>query len=593
MKKLKKHEYAGLAVLLAAVLAAVFLFSRITVYCDDYLYASFFRDGLSGFWELTKWHYLHFNGRAFVHFAAELVLWADKYIYMLLAPAMLAEVFYLGQRLQSGTPDRGLSLAAAGVCVFAVLALPLRFLRNSLLWMSAGFNYLFPLAVILPTLWLLKRDLARGRLGAPTLVLAFLCGATTEQNGMAAFLILGGYAVLMWLRKEGTLSKALAVCLVTGIGYLTVIFAPGTWIRVGHETGGGILTVLHPSVLPLRVKQALGYLTGEWGLPWLFVLFSVLVGLDAAVTEGRPKLLCAGFAVGPMYLLLRDLGKTNDATFLSLVWFLAVTVIWLLRRETAVRGLLLGGMLASLLVMVFTTAAAERTTVPAILILMTVCASLACGCVKGGSRWVQPAVCALLAAFLFILSLPTFNGYTKNSVILEKNARSFRSDGIITLDMDVDREYTYFSYLDSNSYLRNAVTYYKAEGKKITYTNSRYKVSGAYASGTAGLPIYEKDGALYVPIQDSIDMAGGESDWDFDLGGTWARLNGRAFIFYPSGEIAPYGDGAGTVEGAPAYTDVWSPSYTYYVPMDVMTELFGITWDYNEAENIYYLKGES
>lgn len=575
------------------MIAAVTLLSNITVYCDDYLYGSFFRDGLSGFWKLTKWHYLSFNGRAFVHFAAELVIWADKYIYMFLAPAMLAEVFWLGQRLQDRRVDGGLTAAAAGVCVFAVLALPLRFLRTSILWMSAGFNYLFPLAVILPTLWLLTRDIKRGRLGAGTLVLCFLSGATTEQNGIAAFVILGGYAVLTWLRRENALWKALLVCLVTGVGYLTVIFAPGTWVRVGRETGGGILTVLRPSVLDLRIKQTLSYFTGEWGLPWLFVLFSILVGLDAVLTEGRPKLLCAGFAVGPLYLLLRDSGRLNDATILSLVWFLSVAVIWLLRRETAVRGLLLGGMLASLLVMVFTTVFAERTTFPAILILMTVCASLACGCVKGGFRWTQPAVCAALAALLLVFSLPTFHGYAKNSVIWEENARSFRSrDGIITLDMDVDNEYRHDTYLDSMSYLHNAVTYYGAEGKKITYASSQYKVAGAYASGTAGLPIYEKDGALYVPIQDSITLLGGESDWDFSIGGTWGSLGDRSYILKPNGEVYPYDPERHVITGEAQHASVWVPYYTHYAPMEVMGALFGIRWEYNEAENIYYLSRE-
>ena len=37
-----------------AFLAVALLTAQITLYCDDFMYATFFREGLGGFWELTK-----------------------------------------------------------------------------------------------------------------------------------------------------------------------------------------------------------------------------------------------------------------------------------------------------------------------------------------------------------------------------------------------------------------------------------------------------------------------------------------------------------------------------------------------------------
>ncbi len=587
-----KGKYLCSIVLAAALFASVFLFSKITVYCDDYWYGSFFKEGLGGFWELTKWHYLNFNGRAFVHFAAELVIWADKYIYMLLAPLMLVSLFIFALKLQGGRLA-GAGMAVAGSCVAATLALPVRFLNRSLLWMSAGFNYLFPAAFILLTLWCLARGLEKGRLGPGVLILVFLSGATTEQSGLAAFVILGGFAVCSWLRKRAGFRSALLVCLLCGIGYLTVIFAPGTWVRVGNETGGGVLEALRPGALKIRLKMALEFFTGRSGLPWLFTAFAVLTGLHALVAGRAPKLMALGLAVAVVYLVLRARGRYFSAACLGALWVVAAAAVYLIHDGTAVRGLLLGGAMASLLVMVFTTTVSERTTVPAILLLIAVCGSLALECLEKTPDLIKIAAFAALTAAFLVLALPTFRGYAKNSAIWEANARRLRDPGdVIVLSMDADRLYGHTTYLDSSSYLENALTYYGLTDEKISYSSSDGFAAGAYGENRAGLPILEKDGALYVPVQDSILLVGGESRWDFPLNGTWCRLGDREYCLKSNGEIVPFHMETRSVTGDIGHTAMWSPVYTAYAPMEVMGELFGITWTYNEAENIYYLGRE-
>ena len=64
-------SWAGPVLFFLAGLGVLLLTAQITVYCDDYWYGIFFREGWDKFWELTVWHYQNFNGRAFVHLRSE------------------------------------------------------------------------------------------------------------------------------------------------------------------------------------------------------------------------------------------------------------------------------------------------------------------------------------------------------------------------------------------------------------------------------------------------------------------------------------------------------------------------------------------
>lgn len=203
MKEIQKikgqspDRWADALLFFAVSLALLLLTAKITVYCDDYFYGVFFRDGLGGFWELTKWHYLNFNGRAFVHFLAELALVFDTKLFVFLNPLMLAAAFAAGSRLQSGRTPWPTLLAACAAGMMGVLALPVRYLNTSILWISASFNYLFPITFLMAVLWLYRSDTEKSRLRPLTMLLIFLAGATTEQSGLVAIVCLGGWGSLV------------------------------------------------------------------------------------------------------------------------------------------------------------------------------------------------------------------------------------------------------------------------------------------------------------------------------------------------------------------------------------------------------------
>ena len=582
--------WIGAGLFAAALLAVLLLTNCITLYCDDYWYGTFFRDGWSGFWELTVWHYLNFNGRAFVHFCAEVALVFDRYLFVLLNPLMLAVVFLLSGRMQSRETPWRLLLPAAGAGIMAVLALPVSYLNTSILWISAAFNYLFPLCVLLPALWCFRRDTQTGRLRPWTVVLALLAGATTEQNGLAAVVCLGGWGFLAWLRKKLPFWKMLLIGGLAAAGYLTVIFAPGTWIRVGRETGG-FLDLLQPAVLLARLRASVVYFTDSAAPAALFTAFALLSALHVLLTRRSDRILLLGFAAAPAYLLLRWGRHFAVASAFAVAYLIFTAVVYLLREETTVRGLLLAGMLATQLVLV--AAFSEyRTTIPAILLLFSVCASLLAECLERLPVWSGAALPAVIAAALLTLALPTFRGYAANAAVWRQNEAALRSegDGLITLDLDLDLNYRYFLLFDSASYFNNAKEYYRMPERPIAYRNAEGTVAGLWGGDRAGLPVVIQNDTVYFPLQSALWLLGGDSGWSYAVPGTWAELNGTCYLFRPNGESFAWDNEREERLSESFQTGVIKPWYTYYVPAGTMAELFGITWTYNEAENIYYIQ---
>lgn len=581
--------WTGAALFAAAFLAALLLVSKITVYCDDYFYGIFFRDGWENFWELTTWHYVNFNGRAFIHFAAELALIFDTKLYTLLCPLMLACVFLLGGRLQTKEVSLPLMLFTAALGIMAVVAMPLDFLNSSLLWISAGFNYLFPIFVLVIVFWLYRKSPEGKGFWIGTLILSFLAGATTEQSGLAAAVCLGGWGLLSWLRKELSFWRGLLPGLLAGVGYLTVIFAPGTWVRVGNEVSGGLLSILSPKVFVSRVYLSMIYMTGKNGIPALFVIFALLTAAHVLIARKGPRLLLLGFPAAGAYVLLILLNLWPIAEAMSLLYFIFVAVVWLLKPETTVRGLLMMGMLASQLVMCIPGESATRTTVPAILLLLTVCASVLGECLMEVPLWAAAAATAVGLGVLFPFFLPNYRGYAANAVILEENrARWEEKADPIVLNVDADKAYGHLMYTHSDSYLENGMRYYGVTDQRISYESDVQTVSGLYGL-RAGLPVIEEDGVLFFPIQCVARLCGGEGWWIGEYGGTTASVGDRCYLFQNDGGVYEWDQEAGERGELVAHSAIKLPWYTFYAQADVMCELLDLTLDYDAQTNIYFL----
>ncbi len=246
MKKETKKLILSLLALGGAAALLALLNSKITLYSDDYWYGTFFREGPGSFWAEMKEHYMTTNGRFFIHLLVPFVFLFDTKLFLVLSPLLLALLFIGGVRYL--LPRRSLSAAfgAAALGMLAVMACDSRYLRMTLLWISAYFNYIFPLCLLLWTAWFQQRN-CRGWRTAIGLSLALLAGASTEQCGIMSLVLLGGYALFHYKKRQVWLYPAAALA-----GFLTILLAPGSWARVDRGVEGGILSALQPAVFAER-----------------------------------------------------------------------------------------------------------------------------------------------------------------------------------------------------------------------------------------------------------------------------------------------------------------------------------------------------
>lgn len=581
-------SWVSAALFVAVILAALLLTAQITVYCDDFFYGVFFRDGLKNFLELTKWHYENFNGRVFIHIMAQLTLLFDTKLYTLLCPLMLACVFLLGGRLQTKEVPVPLLLLTAALGIMAVLALPLQFLNTSILWISAGFNYLFPPCVLLFAFWLYRKGGGRWYWAA-VLAVSFLAGATTEQSGLAAVAILGGWGLLGWLRKELPFWRGLLPGLLAGIGYLTIIVAPGTWVRMDGAAGGGLRALLDPATLVRRVNDSMTYMTGEKGLIALFPVFALLTALLVLLTRSGSRLFLLGIPAAGVYLLFACTGHWAKATAISLLYLAFAAVLWLLRPESTPRGLLILAVLALQLVMIVPGESMQRTTIPAILLTLSVCASMLSQCLTRVPLWSAVLIAAVGVGALFPAYLPTFRGYAANAVIARENNRQFRSgEDPVRINVDVNRAYGHTVFFTSDYFLINAVKYYDVGEKKITYESETRQVSGLYC-GDVGLPAVQDGDLLYLPIQCTARLCGGGGEWVGRYDATTLTANGVSYLVQNNGEVYEWDPEAKERGELVTHTWILAPWYTFYAQANVICELLNISLEYNAEENIYYI----
>lgn len=255
---------------LLALPAGLCLLALTTVYsADDFFYCTFFDGGLAGWFGQMAEHYRTFNGRMLVHVAATVILRAGNWLFGAAVLLCCLGIWHFsGAYLGREGPWRLSLLLFFG----GVLLLPRPIMVEGVLWISACCNYLLPTAMIFCQLWAVKRAAGEGKARVLGLVLSFLCGATTEQCGLAACAV-GLEAVLWALRFDRARLRYGGACLMcSALGLGTILLSPGTHIRIRAETGRG-LGVLWLGLSSVRVETAAAVICGGAAAAALLILF--------------------------------------------------------------------------------------------------------------------------------------------------------------------------------------------------------------------------------------------------------------------------------------------------------------------------------
>lgn len=501
--ELSNRTRAGLraALLGGAALGAVmvFIMQAMTTYTyDDYYYAVFLRDGLSGFLEQNVAHYLARNGRVFVHAAAELLLGAGSWVYSLGNLAILAAAAALGLRwLRTEDGPDGEPALTAGAAAALVLLGSYRVFRSWLLCPADSANYMLPLPVIFGMLLALRRG---KRL--PAVLLSLLCGATTELCAAMGF-VLAALELLEGRIREGRWDRLRLVglgCILCGLA--TILLSPATQSRVGRElsfSGIGFSflryanSIAAPGTsLPLLTAVTVLLGLGMPGSRWVRLLSIPMAGLLALLwaLPLNTRLTALVFGVFCAYLLLCAGAMLLEGS----------------QRRCAF-GLLAG--LASVAIMSLSSSGSVRVTIPFVLMLV-LCGVQLVRLVARRCSGIRAAAALCLWAAL-MMHIPTLMGVAGNWRIMQENEAAMTPEAVSY--QDYDPRYCSQQLFMSSDFQRVYLKYLELEAAQVRYTYSFGPE--VVIGGTARSSIHYRD-RTYLPLRSVVEAVGGTVEFISD-----------------------------------------------------------------------------
>ena len=588
--------FGALLLLLAMALLAL-LNSKITLYSDDYWYGTFFDGGLAGFWQKMAQHYRETNGRFYVHLIVPFVLLFDTKLFLFVSPVLLALLYYFGAKMMDGECSVEGLLVSAALGVLCTLACDVRYLRMTVLWISAYFNYVFPLCMTAIACVFQHKHLngAQSKTAhAAGLLFAVLAGASTEQAGVMSLVAIWGCALLYWIFAKVPFKRCWSYPVFALAGFLTILLAPGSWARVDRGVDGGILSCLHPTVFASRFFDAMIYMVKYRSTVLLAVAVDTLAAFVCFTDKRLTRWLLTGLvmAAGQIAFFLLGLDK------LACVWMvlsqLALAVMFLLRRDYWPTGLMLLSSVAGNMVLIITTLGSERTSFEPIVALIIVAVSLLMRVLRKLPRGAAGAIVGVAALACVCAYIPTLRGYTESKKIVDENLAAIeesRETGVCELNIDIDDRYRFTMFFEGSYFLENFKRYYDIpDSTKIVYQSETWKVSEIASGDTVyDFPALEDETGLYFPVEFALQSAGGKATWSWKNQTYTITLDGKTYFASRDGRLRLY-----RPEGSELLSETFtillpfSETYTLlYCPADELREHLGIDFEYDAQQNRY------
>ncbi|MCL2158926.1 MAG: copper amine oxidase N-terminal domain-containing protein [Oscillospiraceae bacterium] len=436
--------------LAGALCVLYYINTKILLYADDYFYGTFFKDGIINFFKLNTSHYITYNGRIFIHILAEITLIFGTYLFPVVNVLFLIGICVFSFKFQNGGYNRSL-IAYAAIFFSAIMLLDVKMLRESLLWISSSFNYTLGAALIFALLVSQNHQTKSeepdksnmGKNGKWVALLAFLCGATTEQYGFVAICAICIICAICKAKNNFKLKKMALVLVPCIIGWFSVMFSPATFGRLLSENQDMAETGLI-RFFELICKRfcTLSYIMSENNCVILFVAFGILSGLLFYRTQPDKKLkgLFFGMSYSGAILVLKFLDYLpyiNVISFCLSVCFLIYSAVFMLKHENHMStAVVIFAALASVFIMLFTNTVEFRTTFPFALFLIAICSDLAVKSIKHEKIYdvALPAFLAISCVVFF----PTIKAYSENKKIMDGNIKLIENSTIKKKCFNID-----------------------------------------------------------------------------------------------------------------------------------------------------------
>lgn len=319
IKTLTKKKTALICTLLF-VGSLVLLHQFVILYGDDYYHSTAVSGTFRDFWDFHIQHYLKANGRALIHFAITLCFGGEGVTFWkILSPILLGLTVIFSAKTFSKDKDFCTVLVSSFVIL---LGLGGKFTSYSVYTLTPVFNYVYPFLFMFPLVFYCKQTYLKEKRSAFLPLLGFFAGATMEQTGIMAI----GYIVMMILENLVTNKKKPRLILVftlvsTILGYLTVMLAPGNFVRMGTSTRPFFENFIAASTMLINQKT---FIVFNVFLISALCYWLIRIKEKISIVRCFNLLLVLALSLGHIFniLLIFEIGGLNFNTpgLLDIVW---------------------------------------------------------------------------------------------------------------------------------------------------------------------------------------------------------------------------------------------------------------------------------
>lgn len=563
--------------------------SMVTYQSDDYYYATFWRDGLLHFIQNSIDHFQGYNGRVLVHFVAQTVLAFDLHVYAVLNTILLFSLAILGCYVIGVSRFRRKErFLCVGIFAVFLFLLGRDVWRDSLLWISASYNYMFPVFLFFLSLFVQTRYLScKNHCPAATILLIavnFFAGATTEQCGimmlLASFIVFS-YAVIS---KKIKWKQALIAPCMNFLGLMTIFLSPATRLRA--ERSGSFSFSLESIMEGL---QNVSEVFMAWsGLFIVIVGFCFASSLLYFLCSKKNRFPLLGIPFGCILVILFLIGWNFWGFLLFSAYLIVLSFFCMLRLGRWLLGAVLIAGIGSAYVMITTNSFVPRIALPLGLILCLFMAVLFTEwLVLIREKGFEKKATALLGScclFCILMIVPTVHGYQKNYEIIQKNDAAItesRKTGVLSYCIDGDPNYCHNMIQNDGYSFSSFIDFYGLENCKIYLVSDRMKPIEIHGQRLTS-PAYVEDGTIYFPLREITESFGGSIQQSFH--GITILLNGVTAEF--SGNALFIGDGADIGESIDVSDKMPKTYYATCFTRDIFENVFQLRMIEEEGKYI-------
>ena len=462
------------------------MFEKIpNIYIDDTMYSDWTKHGLSYFIEKNIWHINNFNGRTFIHLCLEFVLIFKQHLYAILIPTFIFVSAFLTTKLVNKNMPLPYRFFASGICELLFLLLDYRYITYGIMWRAAGFNYVFPMFLVILSYYLFVQSFENKKLSILAYILLFISGSSQEQYGMFLIGLIILRSIFEFASTKKICRKNIIGFICSAIGYLTIYLSPGTMNRFFIEGAGskvGFFEKLWSGLL-----ESISFFNGSYGPTVVTILIMLFFGILPLLDKRYSKLLYICCVCGILNFFCFNLNNKIIFTLIFIIFAAVVCIAFLKNKDTRTYGILSVCGFGTLIMMcVAEGSVGYRTTIPVMFALFLIISSILSEIVAYSGRKLFSYLmicCISIGGFVNYVNL--YNGYTSAKIYtddLECQINEVDKTKNININFDdilYDSRYKYRCETVVDSMRLDLIRQYKdiPTDTKFTFTSEKYNVS--------------------------------------------------------------------------------------------------------------------